>query len=301
MRKINDIKIGRYQAQNAFHSLFFLAGMVLVLSFIGWSFAGGTGVKWVLAIVAISLFLTPHVAPHWVLKLHAARPLSQRNAPRLYAAFQKLVRQAGVNYMPALFYIPSHKLNAFATGSRGKTAVAVSHGLLESLTMRELTAVLAHEVSHIKNNDLWIMNLSNTMGQVTSFLSTAGQMLLLVNLPLLLLTGHAIPWVGILVLIFAPSLTLFLQLALSRTREFNADLGAAALTSDPHGLASALSKMERIQGRMLNRMFPTFYRGQAPALLRTHPPTRERIKRLLSLGQKRMEHQYPYRMLFNSR
>jgi heat shock protein HtpX len=82
---------------------------------------------------------------------------------------------------------------------------------------------------------------------------------------------------AILVLIFAPLLTVFLQLTLSRTREFDEDLGATALTGDPQGLASALSKMERYRGDVLSRIFLPGHREPHPSILRTHPQTEERI------------------------
>jgi heat shock protein HtpX len=155
--------------------------------------------------------------------------------------------------------------------------------------MRELNAVIAHEVAHLKNNDLWIMNLSDTISRVMSFFSMSGQFLLFLNLPLLLASGHRVSWAGILVLLFAPTVGVLLQLALSRTREFDADLDAALLTGDPEGLASALSKMERHQGGWLGRVLFPGYHERQPSILRTHPQTQERIDRLLALSPGKLE------------
>jgi heat shock protein HtpX len=102
-------------------------------------------------------------------------------------------------------------------------------------------------------------------------------------------SDYQISWIAILVLIFAPLLTVFLQLALSRTREFDEDLGAVALTGDPQGLASALSKMERYKGGVLSRIFLPGHREPHPPILRAHPQTEERIKRLLSLSKQKPE------------
>ena len=116
-----------------------------------------------------------------------------------------------------------------------------------------------------------------------------GQFMLLLNLPLLLTSGYHVSWIAILVLIFAPTIVVLLQLALSRTREFDADLDSALLTGDPQGLASALVKMERYQRGWISRIFFPGYRERQPSVLRTHPQTKERVERLLELIDKRYE------------
>ena len=108
-----------------------------------------------------------------------------------------------------------------------------------------------------------------------------GQLYLIVNLPLILFGQVTIDVLPVLLLIVAPILSDLIQLALSRVREFNADLGAATLLGRPEPLASALQKMERYQGTLLDRLFPFKRREPESALLRTHPSTQERIQRLL--------------------
>jgi heat shock protein HtpX len=127
-----------------------------------------------------------------------------------------------------------------------------------------------------------IMGFAGLTSQLIHMLSLLGQILLLLNLPLLLWGQYTISWAAILLLIFAPTISAIMQLALSRTREYRADLGAAKLMGDGRALASALAKMEAYQNRILSGFFWPGYR-QIPegALLRTHPNTKKRIQRLL--------------------
>ena len=130
------------------------------------------------------------------------------------------------------------------------------------------------------------MNASTTFNQITSLLSIIGQFLLLFNLPLILFSGQHTPWLAIAFMIFAPTLSMLLQLALSRTREFDADLGAAAITGDPEGLASALSKIERYQRWWTGGLGWPGRSGSVDAMMRTHPATRDRIERLRAVAGK---------------
>lgn len=278
---------------NLLYSLILLAAMVLLLGFLGWFFAGSSGVRWAILVTVISLIISPRLSPKVILRWYGARPLSPRQTPALYSVLRELVQRAKLSEIPTIYYVPKPMLNAFTTGSRGNTAIAITGGLVNTLSMRELSSVMAHEIAHLKNNDLWIMNLSDTISRVTSFFSMFGQFLLLLNLPLLLASGEQLSWTGILVLILAPTIVVLLQLALSRTREFEADVDAAVLTGDPEALASALSKMERHQGGWLSRILFPGYRKPQSSMLRTHPDTRERINRLLSLVPDRRVRRQP--------
>ena len=149
--------------------------------------------------------------------------------------------------------------------------------------MRELAGVLAHEISHIRNNDLWLMSLADLTGRLTRTMTLLGLILLFVGLPLWLSGAASLPWLLISLLVFAPQLTVLLQLALSRAREFEADLDAAGLTGDPAGLASALARLERCQRGIWERILMPGYRLPEPSLLRSHPPTEQRIARLETL------------------
>jgi heat shock protein HtpX len=153
-----------------------------------------------------------------------------------------------------------------------------------ALTLRELAGVLAHEVSHIRNRDLWLMSIADLAGRLTHMMSLFGVALVMVSLPLWLSGAGGVPLLLIPLLVFAPQVTTLLQLALSRAREFDADLDAAGLTGDPDGLASALAKLERYQRGAWERILMPGYRLPEPSVLRTHPPTEERIARLKRLS-----------------
>jgi heat shock protein HtpX len=174
-------------------------------------------------------------------------------------------------------------MNAFAVGRRDDAVIGVTDGLLRALNLRELTGVLAHEMSHIRNNDVWLMGIADLAGRITRMMSLFGMGLLLFSVPMWLQGGSLVSFVLIMLLVFAPQLTTLLQLALSRSREFDADLDAAGLTGDPAGLSSALAKLERQQRTPWEQiLFPGRKLPEA-SLLRSHPPTRDRIARLASL------------------
>ena len=167
-------------------------------------------------------------------------------------------------------------------GWRGDAALAVTYGLLRRLSSRELVGVLAHEVSHIRADDVRIMNLSDTVGRLTHGLAYLGLLPLVFAVPMMV-TGTTRPlWVAAL-LIVVPALMTLLQLALSRSREYDADLAAATLTGDPEGLASALEQLECAQGWLWERVMVPRRRIPDPLLLRTHPPSGERTHRLRAL------------------
>jgi heat shock protein HtpX len=171
------------------------------------------------------------------MRLYRARPVSAQEAPALWNAVQALTERAGLPRWPELYYLPSQVMNAFAVGTPVNSAIGLTDGLLRHLDLREIVGVLAHEISHVHNNDLRVMGLADLFSRGTSILSLLGQILLLLNLPLILFTQVTVNWWAIALLVFAPNLSALAQLALSRTREFDADLNAARLTGDPEGLA----------------------------------------------------------------
>ena len=276
-----DIK--RHNLLNLIQSILLIAGMAVILGAIGWMFFGLTGL---IVTIAVGLFLmmnSARVTPAMLTKLYGAKPVSQEQAPDLYRILTELSKRAELPAVPKLFYLPSKIMNAFATGLKSSSYVVLSDGLLRALTPRELAGVMAHEVSHIRNNDMWVMGIADMFSRLTSFLSTAGQFMFIFGLGLYMFGEKNIPFVGLLILIFAPVLSSLLQLGLSRTREYDADLGAVELTHDPRGLASALSKLEKIQGGLMEKILLPGRKQQQPSLLRTHPQTQDRIERLLAL------------------
>lgn len=260
--------------------------MAALAGFIGWLLLGADGVVWAAAVGALAVAFSPRVSPWWVLRVSGALEVPAWQAPRLHEMLELLARRAGLARTPRLFYVPTRVLNAFAVGRPDEAAIAVTDGLLRALHWRELAGVLAHEVSHIRANDVWVMTLADIVARLTALLSLLGQALLLVLLPVTVIQGSTLPFVPLAILIFAPTISALLQLALSRTREYRADLGAVELTGDPHALASALDKLERLQGGWMERMFMSGLR--IPGWLRTHPPMEERIRRLLELAAQRV-------------
>lgn len=277
---MNFEQMRAHRRENRFQAVILIVGMALVMSLVGYTLGGRTGVWLALVFSGASVLVSPAISPRMILQMYKARPIEPPQAPDLYELFRELVRRAELAHVPTLHYVPSKVLNAFAVGADRNAAVAVTDGLLRTLSPRELAGVLAHELSHLRFRDTHLMALGDVFSRMTATMSQIGQFLLLLSLPLVLM-GHAfIPLGGMLLLIGAPIASTLLQLALSRSREFNADLGAIELTADPAGLASALEKLERAQsGSFLRRIFMP-YRVQEPTVLRTHPGTEERIERL---------------------
>jgi len=267
-----------------FQTIVILAGMVLVFGLLGWMVLGAAGLMWALFVVFLLYLFTPRISPWMVLRMYRARQLSYHQAPALHDSVAHLARKASLPAVPLLYYVPSGAMNAFSVGSSKGSAIAVSDGILRLLSSRELTGVLAHEMTHIRNNDLRLHALADLMTKVTGMLSFAGQILMAIYLPMAFFSRVEIPLFPLLLLIFAPGLSMLLQLALSRTREFDADLGAAELTGDPMGLASALQKMARYERGIWDFVYLPGRRKTHPSLLRTHPHTKERFERLASLA-----------------
>lgn len=272
-----------HKLRNLAQSALLILGMLAVLGLCAFMVWGWAGLLWAIGLTGLSLLVAPSVAPEWVMRAYGARPLHPDDFPDGYALLRRLAARAGLERLPRLYWLPTELLNAFAVGRPERAAIGLSDGLLRALTPRELAGVLAHELSHVRNDDLWIMGLADVVSRLTSLLSWVGQFLLILNLPFLMADQVVVPWLVVLLLVFAPTIVGLLQLALSRSREFDADLDAAALTGDPRGLASALAKLERYQGRYWEEILLPGRRMPVPSLLRTHPPTEERIRRLLDL------------------
>lgn len=275
----------RRKLTNLAQSILLLAGMAALLGALGWVLGGSVGMIWTLVLAVGLLSFSPRLSPRLLVRLYGAWEISPRQAPALFEVMEALAARAGLSNVPRLYYLPSPVLNAFAAGGSGDAVIVLSDGLLRSLTQRELAGVLAHELSHVRNRDVWVMSLADLVSRLTGMLSLVGQLALVISLPFYLLGRAPVPWPAIALLIGAPLLSVTLQLALSRAREYDADLEAAALTGDPGGLGGALEKLERRQGSWLERLLTPGRRESEPSLLRTHPPNEERIRRLLALEQ----------------
>jgi heat shock protein HtpX len=271
----------RHRALNTLHTWLLVGGSLLLLGVSAWLYGGPTGIVYALIFGGISLFAMRRVSPQMVLKMYKAQPVTRAEFPAGVDMIEELARRAELPTVPRLHVVPSHLMNAFAVGRQNDSAVAVTDALVRNLTARELAGVLAHEVSHIAHGDIKVMALADVVSRFTSFLSTMGMLSAFFNLG----GFFAVPWTAVLVLLVAPTVGSMLQLALSRTREFDADLGAAMLTGDPDGLASALVKLERANRRGWEGMVLPGGRIPDPSVLRSHPKTEDRIARLAALKQ----------------
>ena len=264
-----------------------LTGLILA---VGWFFGGSTGlvIAFVLALVmnGVSYFFSDKLA----LRSMGAKPVSEAQFPQLYTMVREL-SQAANQPMPRLYVSPTAQPNAFATGRNPKhAAVAVTEGILQMLTPRELRAVIGHELSHVYNRDILISSVAGAL---------AGMITMLAQLAWFIPIGGSSDddegggFLGaLLLLILGPIAATLIQLAISRSREYQADASGARLTQDPAGLASALRKIDYgaralplpLEGRLTSTahlMIANPFRAQGLAnLFSTHPPMAQRIARL---------------------
>jgi heat shock protein HtpX len=257
-----------------------------LLGYLAWVIGGEPMLHGTLLALLILAVLNPAASPRLVMSLYCARQVGSREAPGLYRLLDVLSQRAGLERAPQLYYLPSSVVNAFATGHRDDAVILVSDGLLRRLDWRELAAVLAHELAHIAHGDIRVMAFADLVSRITGVLSLLGQILLLLALPALLLGVAGLPWIPILVLLAAPTLSALAQLALSRSREHEADRRAVELSGDPMALASALVKFEQAGRPYWEQLLMPGRRAPEPSLLRTHPPTAERVRRLMDLVPK---------------
>lgn len=271
--------------RNTVQTFVILAAMSSLFGLLGWMLFGVIGLIWSLVMVGVLLATTPKLTPAVILRMYNARPLTYDEVPELYRVLSDLSGKADLENVPRLYYLPSRVMNAFSVGSGANFAVALSDGLIRYLSLREVEGVMAHEISHIRNNDLKLHTFADMMTRVTSLFSFFGQILLIFYLPMALLSDVRVPLLFIFLLIFAPTLSVFLQLALSRTREFDADLTAVRLTGDPQSLASALQKMDNFEKNFLDVFVLPGRKNPHPSILRTHPYTGQRIERIMRAGE----------------
>ncbi|MCG8669407.1 MAG: zinc metalloprotease HtpX [Pseudomonadales bacterium] len=227
------------------------------------------------------LALNPAVSTNMLMRAYRASPLNYHRAPELNQIAQIISQRAKLNHTPELYYVPVSTMNAFATGTQAKAAIGLSHGLLQQLTLEEVAGVLAHEISHIRHNDMRVMAIADTLGNLTRTLSLLGQFILLVSIPMILSGVAEINLLPLALLIAAPTISAIIQLAISRRREYQADLSSAELLGSPQPLIKALRRLDQ-----QNSYWERFYRASSDnGLLRTHPKTEDRIEQLNAVYQ----------------
>lgn len=274
-----------HRRRNFLQSVILLAGIGLLLVTAVAIVWGLIGAVFTAVILAALFLLAPRVPPEAVMRLYRATLVPPNTDSQLSSLVDVLAYRANLPARPKLYVIPSMTLNAFATGSPGHSAIGLTEGLLRRLSLREISGVLAHEISHVRNNDLEVMALADVMTRFLQVLAYVALILAALNLFAMLTGEQVVSWWTVALLYSAPAISSLLQLGLSRAREFDADREAAALTGDPMGLASALRRLETYTGRFWeDLMFPVpGRRVPQPSVLRTHPTNDERVERLLSL------------------
>ena len=272
-----------------------LAGLTILLVLLGRALGGMNGM-----VIAFAFALVMNVGSYWfsdkiVLAMYRAQPVTPEEAPDLYRMVTRLCERAQLP-MPALYVIPDPTPNAFATGRNPKhSAVAVNEGLLRILDHEEVEGVVAHELAHIKNRDTLISTIAATVaGAITMIAHMAQWAAMFGGVSRSDDDEGSNPIALLAMAILAPLAAMFLQLWISRTREYQADRTGAEICGRPLALASALRKLEMAaEARPMRHLEPTTahmfivnpLRGRAFAsLFSTHPPMEERIAKLQALA-----------------
>lgn len=245
------------------------------------------------------LALLMNVGAYWysdriVLRMSQAREVDARSAPGLVRMVEELARNAGIP-APRVYVLPQAQPNAFATGRNPENgAVAVTEGILSVLSERELRGVIAHELAHIKNRDILIASVAATIASAITYIANVLQWSALFGFGGRDDEEGGSPMAGLALAFLAPIGATLIQLAISRSREFEADATGARISGDPEGLARALEKLhlgtQRIPAQVepatasLFIASPFAGRGSLMSLFSTHPEMGERIARLRALG-----------------
>jgi len=268
-----------------------LAGMTALFLAVGYLVGGHAG-----ALIALLVAGGMNLFAWWgsdgmVLRMHNAQPVTPQEAPQLYAMTERLAQRAGIP-MPALYIIHEDQPNAFATGrSPEKGVVALNTGLLNMMSEQEVAGVIAHEMAHIKNRDTLIMAVTASIAGAIGFLAQFGFMF----------GGNRegrSPFgvIGtILLMILGPIAAMVVQMAISRSREYEADAEGARICGDPAWLANGLTQLERYKQGRVNQtaeanpatahmfIINPLSGFRIDGLFSTHPPTEERIARLMAM------------------
>jgi heat shock protein HtpX len=272
--------------------------MTLLLVFVGAAIGGRGGMVMAFALAVIMNFGAYWFSDKIVLRMYKAQPVTEAQAPELHAIVRTLVQKAGMP-MPKVYIMPEETPNAFATGRNPEHAVvAVTQGIMRLLSREELTGVIAHELAHIKHRDMLTGTIVATIAGAISMLAQMAQWAMIFG------GGRrdsddegGSPIAALVMMIVAPIAAMIVQMAISRTREFEADKGGAQIAGHPSGLANALLKLEK--GAQIVPMHDAkpatahmfivnpLTGGGLLKLFSTHPPIAERVKRLNEMARGR--------------
>ena len=268
-----------------------LAALTAIFGGAGYAIGGRAG-----ALIALMIAAAMNLYAWWgsagaVLRMHNAQPISEADAPRLYAMVGRLAQRAGIP-MPKLYVIHEDQPNAFATG-RGPAdaAVAVNSGLIDLMTEQQVAGVVAHELAHIKHRDTLVMSIAATLSGAIGMLAQFGGMFSWRGRD----GERANPIAAIAIMILGPIAAAIVQMAISRAREFEADREGAEIAGDPEWLASGLERLEAYSHQAVNEnadanpatahmfIINPLSAGGLRGLFTTHPSTEERVARLRAM------------------
>lgn len=271
--------------------------ITLLLVFVGASIGGRSGMVFAFGLAVVMNFGTYWFSDKIVLRMYAAQPVTEAQAPELHSIVRYLAQKAGMP-MPKVYIIPEETPNAFATGRNPEHAVvAVTNGIMRILSREELTGVIAHELAHIRHRDMLTGTIVATIAGAISMLAQMAQWAMIFGGSRRDDDEGSNPIAALVMMIVAPIAAMIVQMAVSRTREYEADKGGAALAGDPHWLANALLKLEQgNQAIPMDTAKPAtahmfivnpLHGGGLMNLFSTHPPIAERVKRLKEMARGR--------------
>ena len=269
-----------------------LAGMTALFISIGAAIGGQSGMVLTLVLAAVMNFVMYYTSSSIVLRMYGGKVVTASEAPELYAMVDELRQRAGLP-MPTVAIAPHAQPNAFATGRNAEHAVVcVTEGLMRIVSHDELRGVIAHELAHIKNNDMLLQTVAATL---------AGAISNLANFALFFGSSQhdedgGNPVAGIAMALLAPIAAMLIQAAISRQREFKADAVGAEISGQPLMLASALRKLDAAAHQIPMHISPAAaplaqvnplaaYGGGIVTLFSTHPPIAERVAKLEILAK----------------
>jgi heat shock protein HtpX len=274
---------------NTFKTAFLLTALTLLLMFIGRYFGGQSGMLLALVFAAVMNFVSYFFSDKIALAMYRAQPVTREELPRAYEIVERLAPKMDIP-MPKIYVIPTESPNAFATGRNPKHAsVAVTHGILGLLNDEELEGVLAHELGHVNNRDILISSVAATIAGAITMLASMGRFAMIFGGGGDRDDRRGGGLAGLLMLIVAPIAASLIQLAVSRSREYQADATGAHFTGNPYALASALQKLDAYSRQVPMAASPStahlfiiqpLLGMNFGNLFSTHPPIAKRIERL---------------------
>jgi heat shock protein HtpX len=280
---------------NTCKTMFLMVTLTLMLVAIGNLLGGKSGMTIALVIAFGMNFISYWFSDKIVLKMYGAREVSEAQVPELYSMTRELSCAAGLP-MPKVYLMEQDQPNAFATGRNPEHgAIAVTTGIMRMLSREELKGVLAHELAHIKHRDILVATIAATIAGAISYLAQMAQWTMFFGGRDDEREGGS-PLAAIVMMIVAPIAALLIQMAISRSREYEADAGGAQIAGNPGYLASALRKLDGASRRIPMNANPATAHmfivsplsgGKFLKLFSTHPPMEERIARLEQMGASR--------------